>query len=226
MTAMLQIERAVDAATLSRLRAGLDAAAWGDGRATAGNLSGAVKKNRQLAEDDPLAADFGGVILDTLARNALFVSAALPAAISPPIFNRYAAGEEYGAHIDGAIRPLPRGRMRTDLSVTLFLDGPGDYDGGDLIVSDPAGDHSVKLPAGDLILYEATSIHRVAAVTRGVRRAAVFWVQSLVRDAARRAMLFDLDQSIQRLRAIDAARGEVLPLTAAYHNLLRMWAEP
>jgi PKHD-type hydroxylase len=226
MAAMLHIEGALEAPALARVRAGLDGAAWIDGRATAGNLSGGAKKNRQLSENDPLAAELGAVILDALSRNPVFVSAALPAIISPPIFNCYALGEEYGDHIDGAIRPLARGRMRTDLSVTVFLDDPEDYDGGDLVVSDLDGDQVVKLPAGDLILYEASSIHHVAPVIRGRRRAAILWVQSLVRDAAQRATLYALDQSIQRLREIDAAKGEVLPLTAAYHNLLRMWAEP
>ncbi len=223
---MLHIEAAIDADTLARLRLKLDAAAWTDGRATAGNLSGGVKKNRQLAEDDPLSAELGATILDALSRNALLLSAALPAVISPPIFNSYGAGEGYGDHIDGAIRPMARGRMRTDLSATLFLDDPSDYDGGELVIADAAGDHSVKLAGGDLILYEASSIHHVAPVTRGARRAAVMWIQSMVRDAAQRSALHGLDLSIQRLRMVEAAQAEVLPLTALYHNLLRMWAEP
>ena len=226
MTALLHIARLLDPQSLYRLRARLDGAAWTDGLATAGNLAAGVKNNHQLAEDDPLANELGGTILDAIARNAAFVSAALPTAISPPIFNLYAVGEGYGDHIDGAIRPLGRGRMRTDLSATLFIDDPADYDGGELIVRDASGEHSVKLPAGDLILYDATSIHHVTPVTGGRRRAAVFWVQSMVRDSARRTELHNLDLSIQRLRAIDEARGEALPLSALYHNLLRMWAEP
>lgn len=226
MTALLHIERLLDPKGLDRLRTRLDGAAWTDGRATAGNLSGGVKNNRQLAEDDPLANELGGTIIDALTRNAAFVSAALPAAISPPIFNSYGEGEGYGDHIDGAIRPLARGRMRTDLSATLFLDEPSGYDGGELIISDASGDHSVKLPAGDLILYDATSIHRVAPVTQGRRRAAVLWVQSMVRDGARRTELRNLDLSIQRLRAMAAAEREALALSALYHNLLRMWADP
>lgn len=226
MTAMLHIGRALCPESLDRVRARLDGATWADGRATAGNLSGAVKNNRQLAEDDPLAAELGGAILDALARHALFVSAALPAALSPPIFNLHGEGEAYGDHIDGAIRPLGRGRMRTDLSATLFLDDPDAYDGGELVIAGAGEERLVKLAAGDLVLYDATSIHHVAPVTRGRRRAAVFWVQSMVRDGARRAALHSLDLSIQRLRGIEAAAAEVLPLTALYHNLLRMWAEP
>ncbi len=226
MTGMLHIEKAIAPEALSRLRARLDAATWSDGRATAGNLSSAVKHNRQLAEDDPVAAEQGAVLLDALSLNALFTSAALPALISPPIFNCYGAGEEYGAHIDGAIRPLARGRMRTDLSATLFIDDPGQYDGGELLIESAGGEHSVKLPAGDLILYDATSIHRVAPLRRGRRRAAVFWVQSLVGDTSRRGALHGLDLSIQRLRGTNPGHSEILPLTALYHNLLRMWAAP
>ena len=223
---MLHIEAAIDADTLAQLRASLDAATWTSGRATAGNLSGNVKNNRQLAEDDPRSAGLGATVLAALSRNALLLSAALPAVISPPIFNCYGEGEGYGDHIDGAIRPLARGRMRTDLSATLFLDDPSDYDGGELVIADAGGDHSVKLAGGDLILYEASSIHHVRPVTRGCRRAAVMWIQSMVRDPAQRSALHGLDQSIQRLRAMEAANAEVLPLTALYHNLLRMWAEP
>lgn len=223
---MLHIEGALDRETLARVRARLDAAAWTDGRATAGNLSGAVKKNRQLAEDDPLAIELGATVIDSLAGNSRFMSAALPSVISPPIFNFFGESESYGDHIDGAIRPLARGRMRTDISATVFLDDPSSYDGGELVIANAGGDQSVKLAAGDLILYEASSIHHVAPVTRGRRRAAVLWVQSMVRDAARREALHGLDLSIQRLRGINAASAEVLPLTALYHNLLRMWADP
>jgi PKHD-type hydroxylase len=227
MTTVLTIPAAVPPALLAALRERLDRALWRDGRATAGNLDPEVKRNEQLGEDDPLAAELGRAVVSSLFSNASFVAAALPARISPPIFNRYAAGGAYGRHIDGAIRPLAgAGRMRTDLSATLFIDSPDDYDGGELIIESTTGEHSVKLGGGDLVLYEATTIHQVAAVTRGVRRAAVFWVQSLVRDAGRRSLLYDLDQSIQRLRAVPAASGELLPLTAAYHNLLRMWADP
>lgn len=223
---MLHIEGALSPDSLARMRARLDAAAWTDGRATAGNLSGGVKRNRQLAEDDPLAAELGALVLDALAANAVFASAALPAIVSPPIFNSYGEAGAYGDHIDGAIRPLARGRMRTDLSATLFLDEPAAYDGGELLIAGADADHSVKLPAGDLILYESSTIHRVAPVTRGRRRAAVTWIQSMVRDSAQRKALHGLDQSIQRLRGIEAAQHEILPLTALYHNLLRMWAEP
>ncbi len=226
MTSMLHLQAALDAPTLARVQSRLGGAQWADGRVTAGNLSGAGSNNRQHDENDPLAVELGAAILDALALNALFMSAALPSVISPPIFNAYSEGEAYGDHIDGAIRPLARGRMRTDLSATLFLDDPAAYDGGELLIAGEAGEHSVKLAAGDLILYDTASIHHVAPVTRGRRRAAVMWVQSMVRDAARRNALHGLDLSIQRLRAIDAAHAEVLPLTALYHNLLRMWAEP
>lgn len=226
MTTVLTIPAAAPPALLATLRQRLNGAAWRDGRATAGNFDPGVKSNEQLGEDDPLAGELGRAVVSALFANASFVSAALPARLSPPIFNRYGAGGAYGRHTDGAIRPAGAARMRTDLSATLFIDGPDEYDGGELIIESTTGEHAVKLAAGDLVLYDATTIHQVAAVTKGLRRAAVFWVQSLVRDAAQRAALYDLDQSIQRLREIDTANGEVLPLTALYHNLLRMWAEP
>ncbi len=226
MTALLTIPAAAPPAMLATLRRRLEGAAWRDGRATSGNLDPGAKSNEQLGEDDPLAVELGRAIVSALYSNATFVSAALPARVSAPIFNRYDAGAAYGRHIDGAIRPMGAGRMRTDLAATLFIDGPDDYDGGELTIGSTTGEHSVKLAAGDLILYDASTIHHVAPVSRGFRRAGIFWVQSLVRDPGRRAVLFDLDKSVQRLRAIDAAQSEVLPLTAVYHNLLRMWADP
>ncbi len=226
MTTLFTIPAAAPAALLAALRQRLQGAAWRDGRETAGNLDPGVKSNEQLGEDDPLAVELGRAVVSALYANPSFVSAALPARVSAPIFNRYSAGAAYGRHIDGAVRPAGAGRMRTDLSATLFIDDPEDYDGGDLTIESTTGEHAVKLAAGDLVLYDASTIHCVAPVSRGVRRAAIFWVQSLVRDPGRRAVLFDLDQAVQRLRAIDAAQSEVLPLTAVYHNLLRMWADP
>lgn len=226
MTAVLTIPSAAPPALLKTLRTRLDGADWRDGRATAGNLQPAIKRNEQLSEDDPLAVELGRIALDALYANPSFVAAALPAKNSAPIFNRYCEGSTYGRHIDGAIRPLGPSRMRTDLSATLFLDDPANYEGGELIIESSTGEHEVKLKAGDLVLYAASTIHQVAPVTRGARRAMIFWVQSLVRDGDRRNALYALDLSIQRLRAIDAASAEVLPLTALYHNLLRMWAEP
>jgi PKHD-type hydroxylase len=226
MTTLLTIPAAAPPALLATLRQKLKGAIWRDGRATAGNFDRGAKSNEQLDEDDPLAVELGRAVISALYANASFVSAALPAQLSAPIFNRYGVGAAYGRHIDGAIRPKGAGRMRTDLAATLFVDGPDDYDGGELTIESTTGEHAVKLAAGDLILYDASTIHHIAPVSRGARRAAIFWVQSLVRDPGRRAVLFDLDQAVQRLRAIDAAHGEVLPLTAVYHNLLRLWADP
>lgn len=208
--------------------ADLDAAVWGDGRATAGLQSAPVKDNEQLDEASPVARVWGDRVLDALGASATFVAAALPHRTFPPLFNRYAGGQSFGTHIDNAIRPI-RGtsiKLRTDLSATLFLSDPGSYDGGELIVEGPSGGQVVKLPAGDMVLYPASSLHRVTPVTRGVRLASFFWVQSMVRDDAARALLFDLDRTIQRLageRGIGDA--EVVSLTGVYHNLVRMWAE-
>ena len=224
---LVHIEKVLDAARVAEMRGQLDAAQWGDGRDTAGYLSSRVKANAQLPETHPLARKLGATILDALGRNAKFVSAALPLKIVPPLFNRYGEGQTYGSHIDGALRPVAGSpmRVRTDLSATLFFTGPDEYDGGELMVEDTYGAHSVRLPAGDLILYPSTSLHRVTPVTRGARVCSFFWLQSLVRDETQRRLLFELDATIIRLRAQLGDSAEVLGLTGHYHNLLRMWAE-
>ncbi len=223
---MLHIPGMLDAAKLANLHRLLDQASWIDGRATAGHLSAPVKHNRQLDEDDPLALQAGALVLDALARHPLFATAALATCISAPLFNRYEDGETYGDHVDGAIRPLAKGRMRADLSATVFLSDPDGYDGGELMIAAPGGEHAVKLAAGDMILYASGARHRVMPVTRGHRMAAVLWIQSLVRDPQQRAMLFELDQTIQALQAEQVAAEQVLALTGLYHNLLRQWSEP
>ncbi|MFT4195283.1 Fe2+-dependent dioxygenase [Ottowia sp.] len=209
------------------MRAAIDAAEWIDGRASAGSQGARVKHNRQLPDGSPVAQAQGQLILQALAANPTFFTAALPARTAPPLFNRYAAGETYGLHVDGSVRRVPGALpwLRTDVSSTLFLSEPEDYDGGELVVVDTYGTHEVKLPAGDLIVYPSTSLHRVEPVTRGERVASFFWSQSMVRDDARRAMLFELDQTIQKLRARHGETDEALALTNHYHNLLRMWAE-
>lgn len=224
---MLHIPEVLTRDQVTAMRAALDAANWTDGRATVGPQGAQVKQNRQLPETAPLALELGSVILAALARNLLYVSAALPLRTVPPLFNAYAGGEHYGDHVDGAVRSVPGGQppLRTDLSCTLFLADPEDYEGGELVVTDTYGTHEVKLPAGDMILYPSSSVHRVEPVTQGVRVCSFFWVQSMVRDDARRSMLLDLDQAIQRLRAQVGDNAEVVTLTSHYHNLLRMWAE-
>ncbi len=209
----------------------LDANQWVDGRASVGNQGAKVKNNRQLPENSPLALQLGGAILDALKNSPLFFSAALPLRFAPPMFNRYEGGEHYGMHVDGSIRYAPNAAfpggqaLRTDLSCTLFLCEPEDYEGGELIVADTYGEHEVKLPAGDLILYPSSSLHRVEPVTRGARVCSFFWLQSMIRSDAQRGLLFDLDQNIQKLRAKIGDSEEVLGLTGHYHNLLRLWAE-
>ena len=224
---LLHIPRVLTESQIACGRALLEQAKWVDGRATAGHLSARAKHNLQVAEGTPEARELGEVVVTALERTPLFMSAALPLRVFPPLFNRYEPGMTFGAHVDNAIRQVAGSplRVRTDLSATLFLSAPEEYDGGDLVVDDTYGAHSVKLPAGDLILYPATSLHRVQPVTRGVRLASIFWVQSMVRDDARRSMLLELDQSIQRLRARIGDCEEVVALTSHYHNLLRMWAE-
>jgi len=224
---MLHIPQVLSREQVAHLRAALDGADWSDGRATVGPQGAQVKHNRQLPETSPLAAELGAVISAALARNPMYVSAALPLRTVPPLFNSYAGGEHYGAHVDGAVRQVPGGQapLRTDLSCTLFLADPEDYDGGELVVADTYGTHEVKLPAGDMILYPSSSVHKVEPVTRGTRVCSFFWVQSMVRDDARRSMLLELDQSIQRLRQRIGDCEEVVALTSHYHNLLRMWAE-
>lgn len=224
---MLHIPEVLTRAQVSAMRAALDAASWTDGRATVGEQGARVKLNRQLPETSPLGAELGAVIMAALARHPLYISAALPLRTVPPLFNSYAGGEHYGAHVDGSVRNVPGSPLplRTDLSCTLFLADPEDYDGGELVVSDTYGTHEVKLPAGDMILYPSSSVHKVEPVTRGARVCSFFWVQSMVRDDARRGMLHELDQTIQRLRTRIGDDDDVVALTSHYHNLLRQWAE-
>lgn len=205
----------------------LDQAQWVDGRVTAGHQSSLAKDNMQLPEDHPVARQLGDLILDALGQNALFISAALPAKVFPPLFNRYQGGQSFGTHVDNAIRQIagtPH-RIRTDLSATLFFAEPDEYDGGELVVEDTFGTHSVKLPAGQLILYPATSLHHVRPVTRGARVSSFFWIQSMIRDDGDRTLLFDLDTAIQKINAQQGSSEVSVQLTGVYHNLLRRWAE-
>ena len=224
---MLHVPQVLTLAQVQAMRAALDAASWVDGRATVGEQGAQVKNNRQLPERSPLGAEWGQVIVQALMTNPLFFSAALPHRFVPPLFNRYGVGETYGLHVDGSVRTVPgtQQQLRTDLSCTLFLCEPEDYEGGELEVVDTYGSHEAKLPAGDLLLYPASSLHRVHPVTRGERVCSFFWLQSLVRSDAQRALLFDMDQSIQKLRARVGDVDETLALTGNYHNLLRMWSE-
>lgn len=207
-------------------RALLERGDWSDGRATAGHRAEAVKRNRQLRPHDPVAIEIGARIIEALAAHPLFVSAALPLKVLPPSFNRYEDGDAYGDHVDSAILtgPPPLQQVRTDVSATLFLSAPEDYDGGELTIHDTYGAQSVKLPAGHLVLYPATSVHRVAPVTRGVRLAAFFWVQSLVREDSQRALLFELDTAIQQISRQLPADPQLERLTGVYHNLVRRWS--
>ncbi|HJQ62582.1 MAG TPA: Fe2+-dependent dioxygenase [Burkholderiales bacterium] len=209
------------------MRERLVASTWVDGLATAGYQGARVKDNRQIEEAAPLARELGDIILAALERNALFISAALPNRVYPPLFNRYEGGMQFGNHVDNAVRLLPGSgvKVRTDISATLFLSPPEEYDGGELLVEDTYGAHAIKLPAGDMVLYPATSLHRVTPVTRGARLASFFWIESMVRDDAQRTLLFDVDTAIQRLSASGADATACAHLTACYHNLLRMWAQ-
>jgi PKHD-type hydroxylase len=224
---LLQIPHVLNAAQLAECRKALEGAAWSDGRATAGYLSARVKDNAQLPENDPAARKLGGMILDVLDRNQLFISAALPLKVVPPLFNRYAGGQSYGGHIDGAVRPVlgtPH-RVRTDLSATLFLSAPEDYDGGELVTEDRLGPRKIKLAAGDLVLYPGTSVHHVEPVTRGARLAAFFWIQSMVREEAKRDILFELDTALQQLGRDTPDHPSLVQIAGCYHNLLRLWSD-
>lgn len=205
----------------------LEAADWVDGKVSAGHQGARVKDNMQLPVDSPVARQVGAMILKALGGNPLFMSAALPLHILPPMFNRYSGGQTFGTHVDGSIRAVPgtNHRLRTDLSCTLFFAGPDEYDGGELIIEDTYGSKSVKLPAGHMILYPSTSLHQVTPVTRGTRLCSFFWLQSMIRDNGQRSMLFDMDIAIQRLGAENATHPSVIQLTGVYHNLLRQWAE-
>jgi PKHD-type hydroxylase len=224
---LVAIPEVLSAEQVAECRRALGDAEWVDGRATAGYTSERVKNNRQIAERHPIARQLGDMIVGALERNPLFVSTALPRRIVPPLFNRYEGGETYGNHVDGAVYPVagtPH-RVRTDLSATLFLSPPEDYDGGELVIDDTYGAHRVKLPAGDLILYPGSSLHRVEPVTNGTRLASFFWVESMVRDDGERRLLFDLDTAIQQLAAAQPDNPPVLQLINVYHNLLRRWAD-
>ena len=224
---LLAIPGLLTAGQVAHARQVLDEADWVDGRVTAGHQSARTKDNMQLPEDHPAARQLGEMILAALGQNALFISAALPSRVFPPLFNRYQGGQSFGTHVDNAIRQVTgtRHRIRTDLSATLFFSQPDEYEGGDLVVEDTYGTHSVKLAAGDLILYPATSLHHVQPVTRGARLASFFWIQSMVRDDAERTLLFDLDTGIQRMTHEQPAHAAGVQLTGVYHNLLRRWAE-
>jgi PKHD-type hydroxylase len=224
---LLPIPEVLTADQVTHVRHMLDAAEWVDGRVTAGHQSARSKDNLQLPEDHPLARELGEMILSALGRNTLFISAALPLKVFPPLFNRYQGGQSFGTHVDNAIRHVtgtPH-RIRTDLSATLFLADPAEYDGGELIVEDAYGVHNVKLPQGHMILYPSTSLHHVRPVTRGARTASFFWIQSMVRDDGQRTLLFDLDLAIQKLGAGMAEHPSTIQLTGVYHNLLRRWAD-
>ena len=225
---LLVIPKVLSPEQLTGCREILAAAAWIDGRVTAGYQGAPVKDNRQLPEDSPAARELGDLVLAALERNPLFISATLPSRVYPPMFNRYEGGQHFGNHVDNAVRLLPGTgiKIRTDVSATLFLAEPSDYDGGELMVEDSYGMHSVKLAAGDMVVYPSSSLHRVNPVTRGARLASFFWIQSMIRDDGRRAMLFDVDSAIQRLNATGADAGARVQLTGCYHNLLRMWSEP
>lgn len=226
---IIQIPGVLSKAEVAACRAALDAASWVDGNVTSGHQAALAKRNEQLPHAGDVSRDQGARIVAALERNPLFVSAALPQTILAPLFNRYGAGQGFDNHVDNAIRmnPATGRRIRTDLSATLFLSEPDSYDGGELTVEDTYGDHVVKLDAGDMILYPSTSLHNVTPVTRGTRVASFFWIQSLIRSDTQRALLFDMDVAIQALAAKTShADPSIVALTGAYHNLLRLWAEP
>ena len=224
---LIHVPKVLTTEQVAECRRLLDQAEWTDGKNTVGEQGALVKRNRQLPELSPVGRQLGELILQALARNPLFFSAALPLKTVPPLFNRYEGGEHYGTHIDGAVRAVPGSShfIRTDLSSTLFLTDPADYDGGELVVFDTYGAHQVKLPAGDLILYTSGSLHRVNPVTRGARVSSFFWTQSMVADERYRETLFNLDQNIQKIRAKTGETEETVALAGHYHNLLRMWSE-
>lgn len=224
---ILTIPNVLTPEQVTQARAALDAAEWVDGKVTAGYQSAQTKNNMQVPENHPAAQQTGEMILTALGKTPLFLSAALPQKVFPPLFNRYEGGQNFGTHVDNAIRQIPGTphRIRTDLSATLFLCQPQDYDGGELSVEDTYGVHSVKLPAGHMVLYPATSLHHVKPVTRGARICAFFWIQSLVRDDGKRTLLFDLDLGIQRISRDYPQHPSAVQLTGVYHNLLRQWAE-
>lgn len=223
---MLKIADVLTVEQVRQCRQALQQAQWADGRDTAGHIAVKAKSNMQLPLDNPLAPQLGQLILSALSQNASFISAALPLRILPPRFNRYKSGAEYGFHIDNAIQGVPatQERIRTDISSTLFFSDPDEYDGGELVVQDTYGTHSVKLPAGHMVLYPGTSLHRVTPVTRGTRYAAFFWTQSLVREDSRRSLLWEMDGAIQKLGQTMPDHEAIPQLTGVYHNLIREWS--
>jgi PKHD-type hydroxylase len=223
---LLHIEAVLTPEQVAKCREMLAAQAWVDGKVTAGEQSAQAKRNLQVPEDAPAARELGEMILGALGRNQTFVSAALPLRVFPPLFNRYDEGMAFDTHVDNSIRFAGSVRFRTDVSATLFLTDPADYDGGELIVEDAYGEHAVKLPAGDMILYPASSLHRVSPITRGSRWASFFWAQSMVKSDEQRTLLWNLDNAIQALTLkVGQTAPEVVSLAGSYHNLLRMWAE-
>jgi PKHD-type hydroxylase len=224
---LLQVAGLLSPDQVAAMRRRLDAASFADGRATAGHQSAQVKSNLQLAQDDPVARELGADVLRALERSPLFVSATLPRHVYPPLFNRYEGGMSFGGHVDNAVRQIPgtAHRLRTDISATLFLSAPEEYDGGELMIEDTYGAQSVKFAAGDLVVYPSHSVHRVLGVTRGARVAAVFWIQSMIRNDADRHLLFELDTSIRELTQQRGHDESIIRLTACYHNLLRRWAD-
>ncbi|MFC3067863.1 Fe2+-dependent dioxygenase [Phenylobacterium soli] len=223
---LITLEDVLSADQVADFRRRLSATDWVDGRVTAGEQSARAKRNLQVPEDAPLARELGEIVLGALGRNPAFVSAALPLRVFPPLFNRYDQGMGFDTHVDNAIRFSGPVRYRTDLSATLFLTDPEDYEGGELIVEDSYGEHDVKLPAGHMVLYPATSLHRVAPIVRGSRWASFFWIQSMVRSDEKRALLHDMDTAIQALSAkVGQGDASVVSLAGSYHNLIRMWAE-
>ena len=224
---LLQIPEVLSKDEVTQSRRLLNDAEWVDGRVTAGHQSARAKNNMQLPETHPVAKQVGDLILGALERSPLFMAAALPLKVFPPLFNRYQGGQSFGSHVDNAVRQVtgtPH-RVRTDLSATLFFSNPDEYEGGELVVEDTYGVHQVKLPAGNLILYPASSLHHVRPVADGERLASFFWIQSMVRDDGERTLLFDLDMSIQQLSMDVPQHGAVVGLTSLYHNLLRRWAD-
>jgi PKHD-type hydroxylase len=224
---MVRIPNVLTQEQVMRCREVMQRAAWADGRVTAGHQSEKVKNNLQLPETAPEARELCAMVMDALGRNSLFFSAVLPKEVFPPLFNRYDVGMTFGSHVDNAIRgylntPL---RIRTDVSATLFISAPEDYDGGELVVQDTYGTHAVKLPAGEMVIYPGTSLHHVTPITRGSRIASFFWIQSMIRDVIKRSLLFDLDMAIIRLNQDHPEHQSVVELTSIYHNLLRQWSE-
>lgn len=226
---LIHIPKVLNAEQLQNILSGLERAdaPWVDGRVTAGFQGAPVKQNQQIDERSAMAHEFGDLILSALERNPLFISAALPNRVYPPMFNRYGEGMYFGEHVDGSVRMVPGNgnKLRTDISATLFLVEPDSYDGGELVVHDNFGTHAVKLAAGDMVLYPATSRHSVTPITRGTRVASFFWIQSLVREDAQRSLLYEMDTAVQRLNQSGADQEALVRLMGSYHNLLRMWTE-